>query len=427
MKNVLVVCPAPRDVRELSLDHVKSGYNLIFHTYDNSLLERIICKGIGWMTEVFDPAAVIDEMLSICEREKIDGIVTSEDYPGSIFASIIAQQAGLPTPLPEQVLLFQHKYYSRLAQLKYVPEATPNFMLANSEQFNSLLFDLPFPVFIKPVKSYFSVFANSANNSDELKHLIKTSVLPPEFLHQFNWFVRNYTPYDLDANYLLVENSLQGIQVTFEGFVHKGTMVPIGIVDSVMFPGTICFKRFEYPSSLPAAVQARMADIATRLMQGVGFDNGFFNIEFMYNPETETIHIIEVNPRMVSQFADLIEKVDGVNTYAYLLALATGQKLNVPKRNGKHGMAACFVLRTFEDKKVVKVPTQDQLDRVYEFFLDARIQLYVKEGDTLSDAFQDGKSFRYGLVHLGGRDRKDLFEKFERCKQLLAFQFTPVD
>ena len=426
MKNILVVCPAQRDLRELSLDYVNSGYNLIFHTYDNSLLERIICKGIGWMTETFDPAAVIDEMLAVCERENIEGIVTSEDYPGSIFASIIAQKAGFPAPLPEHVLLFQHKYYSRLAQLKHVPEATPDFMLGDPHRFDPLLFDLAFPVFLKPVKSYFSVFANSATTIGELLHLMKTSVLPPEFLHQFNWFMSRYTPYDLSANYLLIENSLQGVQVTLEGFVHNGTVEPICIVDSIMFPGTISFKRFEYPSSLPVSVQVRMNDIASRLMCGVGFDNGFFNIEFMYNPEADTIHIIEVNPRMISQFADLVEKVDGVNTYAHLLALATGKRPDVPKRKGMHGMAASFVLRVFEDKKVIKAPSQEQLEQVYQLFPDARIQLYVQEGDKLSDAFQDGKSFRYGLVHLGGRDRKDLFAKFEQCKRRLDFQFAPV-
>ncbi len=29
----------------------------------------------------------------------------------------------------------------------------------------------------------------------------------------------------------------------------------------------------------------------------------------------DTIHIIEVNPRLVSQFADLYEKVDGQSNY----------------------------------------------------------------------------------------------------------------
>ena len=55
----------------------------------------------------------------------------------------------------------------------------------------------------------------------------------------------------------------------------------------------------------------------------------------MYNQENDTIHIIEINPRMCSQFADLFEKVDGTNTYEYALALATGVRPHVSHGNGR--------------------------------------------------------------------------------------------
>ena len=57
-----------------------------------------------------------------------------------------------------------------------------------------------------------------------------------------------------------------------------------------------------------------MAEIAKTLMRGMGFDNGMFNIEMMYDADADRIGIIEINPRMASQFADLYEKVDGTNS-----------------------------------------------------------------------------------------------------------------
>ena len=42
-----------------------------------------------------------------------------------------------------------------------------------------------------------------------------------------------------------------------------------------------------------------------------------FNIEMMYDAATDRIGIIEINPRMASQFADLYEKVDGTNSYTH--------------------------------------------------------------------------------------------------------------
>ena len=37
---------------------------------------------------------------------------------------------------------------------------------------------------------------------------------------------------------------------------------------------------------------------------------------------------------------------------------------------------------------------------------------FVKEGQKLSEVFQDGKSYRYALVHLGGRDEQELVERY---------------
>jgi hypothetical protein len=34
----------------------------------------------------------------------------------------------------------------------------------------------------------------------------------------------------------------------------------------------------------------------------------------------------------------------------------------------------------------------------------------------------DGQSYRYGLVNLGGRDRDDVLRKFEACQALLGIR-----
>jgi predicted ATP-grasp superfamily ATP-dependent carboligase len=78
-------------------------------------------------------------------------------------------------------------------------------------------------------------------------------------------------------------------------------------------------------------------------MSGMGFNNSLFNIEFMYNPRARTIHIIEINPRMAAQFADLYEKVDGFNAYEVLFALAIGERPSIQLREGRYRMAASCV------------------------------------------------------------------------------------
>ncbi len=426
MKKVLILCPTERDERELALSHVKKGYQPIFYTYDNDTLGKVFCDGIGLITKQFNTQQIIEELVTFCEQENIEGIFSSEDYPGSIFAHIVAERLGLPGAHPETVLLCQHKFHARQEQQKYVPHAVPEFCLINPNKFEPSCFNMQFPVFVKPVKAYFSFFANSAYTMIELKDLLQTIKMPDAFIDQFNWFLKNYSACNTDVNNLLVEDLLEGMQTTLEGYVYNGQVHILGITDSIMFPGTISFSRFEYPSSVPKHAKKKMITTAIDFMSGIDFDNSFFNIEFMYNPKTEDVHIIEVNPRLVSQFADLYEKVDGINSYQVALPLAVGQEPVFKKGGGTFDIAGSLVLRIFEDKKIEAMPEQYEIDELHKRFPEIRIQLYGVPGQKLSDQFQDGKSYRYGLIHLGARDRQELLEKFEECKQLLTFGFESI-
>jgi hypothetical protein len=176
----------------------------------------------------------------------------------------------------------------------------------------------------------------------------------------------------------------------------------MGVVDSIMFPGTLAFARFDYPSALPKSVQARMAEIATTVMEGLGFDNGLFNIEMMYDRETGRISIIEINPRMASQFADLYEKVDGHKQLLGSARYSARAGAAVQAQVWPHSFAASCVLRSFEDCVVVALPTEADLERLVAFYPDMRIELHGELGKKLSDDLQDGTSYRYGIINLVG-------------------------
>jgi len=194
-----------------------------------------------------------------------------------------------------------------------------------------------------------------------------------------------------------------------------------------MFPGTLAFARFDYPSALPKGAQARMAEIATTVMEGLAFDNGLFNIEMMYDLETGQISIIEINPRMASQFADLYEKVDGTNSYRVLLDIAQGRKPQFKRKCGRYAFAASCVLRSFEDCVVVALPSEADLERLVAIYPDMRIELHGELGKKLSDDLQDGTSYRYGIINLGGRDRADVLAQFEKCREILGMILLPTN
>jgi len=367
---------------------------------------------------------LIEKSVKFYSTKNISGITSAVAFPGmNIAAACIAEGLGLPGPSPQALLTCEHKYYCRLAQKEFVPEATADFALLDPSVPDVEKTVSEFPKFVKPVKSILSSGAFASNSQEELKASISAESLPKSFLKPFNELIEKYSDFQYNANYFLVEELLSGWQVSLEGFVYNGEITIMGIVDAVMFPGTISFKRFQYPSLLSDVVQDRMKDIATRFIRGIKYDNWAFNIELMYNPVSERIHIIEVNARLASQFWDLFEKVDGSNPYDAVLKIALGEKPTFEHGKGQFKVAASCVLRTFEDQLVTGVPEAADIALLNEKHPDAIVEVLARVGKRLSDSIQDAGSFRFGLVNIGADSHEKLQAKFEDCVTMLPFQF----
>jgi hypothetical protein len=138
------------------------------------------------------------------------------------------------------------------------------------------------------------------------------------------------------------------------------------------------------------------------------------------------VSIIEINPRMASQFADLYQKVDGTSSYTVLLDIAQGRAPCFTRRQGRYGFASSFVLRSFEDYVVAALPTDADLERLARLYPDLRIELHGTLGRRLSAELQDGRSYRYGIVNLGGRDLADVLAQFDACRDRLGIVLQPI-
>jgi hypothetical protein len=425
MKSVLLLCPTSREYLQLPAIAARLNCHVVFDEFAGSYFDQQLSGGNHSKPDQLDILSLIEETISRYAGERIDGVTSAVGYPGMPVASIIAERLGLAGPKLERVLRCEHKYYSRLSQQALVPAATPPFRIVPPGDFNAgVAFDLPFPVFLKPVKSCFSINAERVASLPELRRIAETNRMPEGFLRPFNDLLRAHTNYEFDASCLLAESLLEGMQVSLEGYVFRGQVHPLGIIDALMFPGTISFERFVYPSRLPAEVQARMWQIAQDFISGIGYDNALFNMELIYNPATGDIHIIEVNPKIASQFTDLFEKVDGTSSYTPLLQIALGEEPTFNHGQGSFKLAASCVLRGFTDQRVRRVPPAEEIAELTRKFPDARIEISVAEGQMLSDIMQDGKSFRYGLVNIGANSEEELNDKLESCKNSLHFEFS---
>ena len=387
MKDILVLCPQERDITAIAAARLEKRYNVHFEGSD---LDQI---------EDFDPEGFLADLASV----PAEGVVGTKDQ-SALLAALLAERRGLPGPTPQSLLACQHKPTSREIQRRVAPEATPQFALIDGE----VPFCLPF--FAKPVVGRLSQNTYRIEQESDLLAL-----------HELDRYTARYARIATLAGAepssvhgFLAEELLAGDEVTLEGYVYGDQVTTIGVTDSVKYPGTFSFERFEYPSMLSEERQAELSDVATRVMPALGFEGGFFNVEF-FVPSEGPAQIIEANGRIASQFAPLVQGLHGRSTYDALFDLAVG---NDPgwKDGLPDGFAISYVVRVFEDAFVDAVPDPD-----------GDVELLVRPGLLLSEqGLNDSQSYRLAILYGFGETRQ---EAVERCRQRaseLNFRLAPV-
>lgn len=434
-KRILVVAP-----NNWSIDALKKYNDVYEFIYIEDKFQEDGLSFFYWLRIVLGLNFLkgVKKLVGLAKFHQADGILGADDFISCLYASRACNELGLVGARTDLELIFQHKYYSRILQQKIVPEYVPKFQLLN--------FNKPpqYPFFAKPIRGAASIMAKRIHSDIEFKSYQKMPFLK---LFTFHRLVSLFQGISFEIagtkpvkEMAVAEEIIEGQQCTLEGVVFRGKNYIIGITDSVMYPNSkISFSRFNFPSQLIPEVQQKMANIAEKLMIESGFDFGFYNIEFFYNAKTEEIKIIEVNPRMAFQFTDLYEKVIGVNTFEILLKMTAGEDISIDLQNisvnssqftGEYKKATSFVLRTFNDAKVLSHPTDSQVETYLEEVKDARLMIQAKSGDKLSDdIFQDVESFRLFTLNVGGHSEEELIAKYNLAIKMLPFslQILPKD
>ena len=367
----------------------------------------------------------IDRMVRLARRLGVAGVISAHEQFGTLIAAEVAKRLGLPGSDPRAILRAQHKYYARVAMTAVMPEAVPRFGVFSFDPRERDRLPLPFPFFVKPVKATFSVLARRIDSRAELERHLRFGpferFVGERLIRPFDDLLSAYPEFVIDAHHLVAEERITGIQVNVDGYADRGSIRILGVVDELMYPGTMAFNRFEYPSSLPQAVQARIAAVAEQAMRAVGFDHGLFNVELCYDPRADAIKVVEINPRVASQFVTLYRSVDGISLYDLMLSLAVGETPRCEPRPQAHAYAASFVFRRFDGRPIRPVPGPAQLNRVAARHPDARLMLYAKRGAALAREMKWLGSHRFAVLNLSARDRAKLYARYREIRDALGF------
>ncbi len=373
----------------------------------------------------FDVLRFVDRLADRWRRSPPDGILTSDEQFGPVVAALLGERLGLPHTPIGAVLAAQHKFYARQAFARLLPECNPRFGIVTRDFRRTRELPLPFPFYVKPVKAAFSVLARRVDTWEALERHTRFSWFEQAIIERlvkpFGDVMRRHSDFEIEPFSMIAEEPIDGRQVTVNGFVRDGRVTMLGVVDSLMFPGTDHFQRFQYPSSLPGDWQEGAEAVAARALAAVGFTHGMFNVELRVCASTGHCKVIEINPRAAGQFYDLFERVDGYNLFDALVSLETGDEPAIRRRAGRDACAASFVMRDFEGRGLGRWPWPGEIARLRARHPGARIMIYPKRGADLRREMKWLGSYRYGVVNLGAGTPRELFAQYARVHADVGF------
>ncbi|WP_396433619.1 acetyl-CoA carboxylase biotin carboxylase subunit family protein [Limnohabitans sp.] len=380
----------------------------------------------------FDIEGFVQRLAAKAKRRGWQAVVSNHEQFGVLAAALLAERMGWPGTPVAAVLACQHKLYARQVMAEVCPEASCEFEGLNIDYDQPVPEGLRYPAFVKPVKAAFSVLARTVHNREELQAHTRFDAwelwVIRHLVEPFERVVRKRLPNVPSAHNMLLEQPMHGHQYNLDGYVFEGQVHALGVVDALHYPNTQAFMRFEMPSRLNADIQARALAVARRFLAAVGFSHGLFNMEFFYDAAQDRLGVIEFNPRMASQFSDLYLRVQGLDLHALALALARGQDpADLPRAAPSAGAAASFVYRSFRPGKPVHMPGSSQKQALARAFPDALLFCFAKTASQTERDFKWLGSYRYGILHLGGADARQLRARCECASALLGWPLPYAD
>jgi hypothetical protein len=422
---------------------------LFAYDWDRDALERLGHEGLArFDTAGFDlfsfpsnRALVGFDIERFADREAARGrrlgwrgVLSHHEQFGALAAALVAERLGLPGTSPESILAAQHKLHARGVVQRVAPQANLAFAPLETRYGGPIPEGLAYPAFVKPIKAAFSVLAREVADRDALHAHTR-------FGRRELWVIRRLVePFDRvcrarlpeagSAHRMLLETPVPAHvrQYNLDGWVRDGTVHALGVVDAVMYPGTPAFMRWEVPSRLAPAAQARALELARRFLGAIGFRHGMFNLEFFHDEASDALTFIECNPRMASQFGDLHRRVLGVDPHAMAVALAVGEDpCALPRSEPTAGAAASLVYRSFDGQPGRPVPTPARRAALAAYAPDALLLSFPKRGYALARDHKWTGSHRYGILHLGAADRDALRERAEAASALIGWPAPYLD
>jgi carbamoyl-phosphate synthase large subunit len=314
-------------------------------------------------------------------------------------AAHINERLNLRGIRPQTARIFTDKYAMRNA-LRESGVAMPQYcQVASLDEARDAAHEFGFPIVIKPNRSQSSLGVFKLGSEEELCERFPQTML---------------TSGDGGA---LVEEFIEGTEVTVEGFSLKGRSCALAVSEKEHYAFNPCVaRRLAYPPRLDEELIGRIKETSERVVNTLGLEYGISHGE--YRLRGRVPYLVEVAARGGgSRIASVvIRHVSSINVYTMLIRSLLGESVEMPPRTWR---AANLEFLHFESGKV---KTIRGVEEVCEAGLVSNIDLDFRIGDMLQPPTDDRT--RHGYFISLGETRAEIDEKAARVKETVSIEYV---
>lgn len=266
------------------------------------------------LCDKFYPISTTDkeEILEVCQEEKIDGICTIASDVAAPTVAYVANHMNLVGNDYEAAMRAHNKYQMRKAFMA-VGVPCPKFMMVTPDIINNQdvivrLQSFGYPMIIKPSDRSGSLGVTKVNNPSELYPAIQLA-MEKSFQHE-----------------AMIEEFIEGREISVEFISYKGNHYPLQITDKVTTEAPHFVELAHHqPSTLTPKQYEKIYAITTKALNALGLTNGASCSEYRITSDGRIV-TMEIAGRMGGDFfSEIVELSTGYDYVRGVIDIALGQ------------------------------------------------------------------------------------------------------
>jgi biotin carboxylase len=342
-----------------------------------------------------------EELAKIACEKKVDIVIAEQSDRVVPIAAYINHELGLRGMIPEIANRFTNKYSMRnyLANTDIPMPAYEEIETITDAR--SFISKQGYPVVIKPKSSQASLGVHKISNPNELQMYF------------------NETKGISTDGKILIEEFVDGVEITVEGFSLDGKCHVLAISEKEHYPHNDCVaSRLAYPPRFSEKAIENIKMIDAKVVETLGLVDGISHAE--YRMRGDVPMLIEVGARGGgNRIASMIvPHVSGVDMYEMLIRTLLGEKnLSIHHTLWRSAILEFFHFRPGKVKAIHGVEEIQNEGLAQDFVLSFKV------GDILQSAADDRHRPGYFIILGESRDETDF--RSERIKELIRLEYEP--